>query len=696
MKQLYFLLLLCGLGATTVSAQTYVDASATGADDGSSWDNAYTNLTAALDASTEGDEIWVAAGTYMPETDSAGIGLSYIFPHDLQLYGGFEGSETSREQRDPTLNNSVLTGDIRGDDVENDYTTNREDNSLHVFFLTDTITSASTIDGFIIRNGTTQDGSGSGNGRRGGGILTYGNPSVRNCVFTQNFGHFGGGMYPRGTDKMVIENCQFVNNYTSWGGGGIYINSDSAQVTRCSFMGNISETRRGAGLASFQCAITIDRCSFTSNRALDSSGGGVHIEADDDSDVQIQSSISNSEFVGNTGRFGGAIATYGNRNTVTIEDCNITDNTSTGVGGALSNAFGSLVTLQRCNITDNTCESSGGAVYNQNNSGGVTVRNCNVSSNSAERGGAFAISGDDETSDEPLPLLIVQNSVLEANIAIVQGGAVNLNNANSSIVSTLINLNLVTNVDGAGGGIIYNVSDSLVATHELINSTLVDNIAGVGNAMSTFSTVDRDSIIGGVQTVTIQNTILDSQDGDNYVLEAGDTEIISNGGNLSSDASTDGIFTDALDQNSTDPEFTDAGNFDYTLQLSSPAIDAGVAAGAPATDILGQERINAPDIGAYENQDVLNGTRVERLDGELTLTPNPAVNITQMNVSGQWTGRASVQVVASDGRAVLQREFDKDAFALNLPLDVSSLTQGSYIIVVRTDEGSLHRVLVKK
>ncbi len=52
------------------------------------------------------------------------------------------------------------------------------------------------------------------------------------------------------------------------------------------------------------------------------------------------------------------------------------------------------------------------------------------------------------------------------------------------------------------------------------------------------------------------------------------------------------------------PLFVDAANADFRLQSTSPAIDAGIASGAPATDFAGNARpVGAGyDIGAYEQQ----------------------------------------------------------------------------------------------
>ena len=45
----------------------YVDADAVGIGNGSSWDNAYSDLQTALSVAASGAEIWVAEGAYYPD-----------------------------------------------------------------------------------------------------------------------------------------------------------------------------------------------------------------------------------------------------------------------------------------------------------------------------------------------------------------------------------------------------------------------------------------------------------------------------------------------------------------------------------------------------------------------------------------------------------------------------------------------------
>ena len=109
-------------------------ASALGANNGTSWADAFTTLDAALVAAVAGNQVWVAAGTYKP---TLGIvpNSSFTLLSGVQLYGGFVGTETTLGERNYLTNVTTLSGDLNGDDVPTDLTMNRSDNAWHVLVV---------------------------------------------------------------------------------------------------------------------------------------------------------------------------------------------------------------------------------------------------------------------------------------------------------------------------------------------------------------------------------------------------------------------------------------------------------------------------------------------------------------------------------------------------------------------------------
>ena len=97
----------------------YVKADAAGSKDGTSWVDAFTDLQAALAAADEGDQIWIAAGTYYPTDNSLDREASFVMKVGVAIYGGFAGNEDPEDfnldDRDFAQNETILSGDIDSD-----------------------------------------------------------------------------------------------------------------------------------------------------------------------------------------------------------------------------------------------------------------------------------------------------------------------------------------------------------------------------------------------------------------------------------------------------------------------------------------------------------------------------------------------------------------------------------------------------
>lgn len=128
--RIWILIALCLPVPLASGAIRYVKHDAAGGDDGSSWADAHTSLSAAIEAAAPYDEIWIAAGTYLPEQAVGGGEAgderrrSFLFYADpLSVYGGFDGTETNRSQRDWNANPTVLSGDlgVEGNRSDNAY-----------------------------------------------------------------------------------------------------------------------------------------------------------------------------------------------------------------------------------------------------------------------------------------------------------------------------------------------------------------------------------------------------------------------------------------------------------------------------------------------------------------------------------------------------------------------------------------------
>ena len=310
---------------TALAGTLYVDASlASGANDGSSWGNAFQGsggLQLALAAAGPGDQVWVADGTYLP-TSTASRTVSFGLESGVAIYGGFASGETLLSQRDPATNVAVLSGDLAGNDGGGSFT----ENSFHVV-RGNGANATAVLDGFTITGGNA-NGSSVGDDDRGGGFLLVAG------------------------EQATIVNCLVQGNRCTFGGGAGYIRMSGSTFTRCRFLNNLGGSFGGAFDMANSVTAEFRRCIFTGNSAA--RAGGIEI-------------------------FGGS--------TTKVYDCLFTGNTSTGAGGGGAMFIsGSPAVVRGCTVTGNTSNVNATAGILVSSGGGPTVVNSILYFNSGPGG----------------------------------------------------------------------------------------------------------------------------------------------------------------------------------------------------------------------------------------------------------------------------------------------------------------------
>lgn len=243
-KNILCALLSCAIILQTNAAIIYVNDDATGLNTGTSWTNAFTDLQSAFVASFPGDEIWVAAGVYKPFTAPDG---HFDIPNTIKLYGGFAGTETMVNQRNITLNESILSGDVGVPGVSTD----NADMVVHAY----NVGAATRLDGFKIANA-----------RSDGGVLIYNSSiTVANCIIIANHSdQGGGGINKYGSGAVTLINCKITNNTTSASGGGIAFDENQLHIINCDISDNNAIEYAG-GVYVNNAVVTIDRSIFSGN-----------------------------------------------------------------------------------------------------------------------------------------------------------------------------------------------------------------------------------------------------------------------------------------------------------------------------------------------------------------------------------------------------------------------------------------------
>lgn len=224
---------------------------------GMSWAEARSTLTQTMDAAQAGDEIWVAAGEYREHLE--------VKPN-VALYGGFEGFESARDERDWLQHPTVLNGTTNG-----------------IVVLISEGGPATVVDGFTIQNGL------------GAGIRLFNSAAViRHNVIRDNMSSaglaYGAGISIRNlglNPVAVIDQNVIIDNYAHDGGGIACIDA-SPRITRNHIAWNFAQ-QNGGGISCWRDSspliannVIAANTAFTLDGvAVPIGGGGIFATADD-------------------------------------------------------------------------------------------------------------------------------------------------------------------------------------------------------------------------------------------------------------------------------------------------------------------------------------------------------------------------------------------------------------------------------
>lgn len=330
----------------------FVDDDAPVGGNGASWKTAYADLNQALEQAVLGSRIWVAQGRYLPTSDPDRT-AAFVMKEGVSVFGGFNGTESTIEQRDIKNNATVLSGDIGVIDDDTD-------NSYHVVFGA----SDSLLDGFVIQNGRAD---GEFHHSRGGGLLcdNQASPRIANCTFKNNMADEGGALACTDYAAPTLENCTISSN-TARSGGAILFRTgpDSldigAKLTAVDLVDNTALDRGGAVYIDYGAWPIFTQCTLTGNTGS-GNGGGVYVDNNSPQLSPIQARFDTCLLTDNTtGLRGGAFAVYGG--TVFLNDTTVTDNTAVSGGGGIAlDYIGRVINENDSSSVINNTSASGGS-----------------------------------------------------------------------------------------------------------------------------------------------------------------------------------------------------------------------------------------------------------------------------------------------------------------------------------------------
>ena len=339
----------------------------------------------------------------------------------------------------------------------------------------------------------------------------------------------GGAIYNDGS--LTLSDVKLSDNAADSYGGAVFNNGhlvvsdsvfDSNDIVN---RGSASVDYGGAAIYNwYDGVLTVSGSNFTNNIKNYKNGdrlvGAIATIGD--------ATISDSYFVNNAGRWGGAISTAGyllagdDVNTLTVSGSTFKENG--GLYGAGIFVAGSDFTVSDCVFDKNTAFGKGDMTPNNNNGAAIVVTDTGkditgaitgskFTNNKAQYGGAIYICEGN---------IAISDSLFENNSADVEGGAIDINTVNGNPEVSISGSKFINNSASYGGAIV-NVKDLTVRNTEFVNNApdTIFNYVGFGGNLDLGieNFTDLQNAIGLVTgTLTLnQNVVMTDDEAANFV-----------------------------------------------------------------------------------------------------------------------------------------------------------------------------------
>lgn len=225
-----------------------INVTSASAKDGSSWEDAYDDLLAAISNSSNGDEIWVTSDTYSADQGNSPNSVAFaMHTKGLTIRGGFSGIETCASDRIGNAKTTIMPTEDSGDRqtmfvILNSY--NYVIDSFSFYFGDGYINNTSGYSGAIVDAYNVFSSTENGNltlidcdfsacsGTLAGAVNFVGqNVIVSGCNFYDNVcTQEGGALNVRGYVLTEIYSNKFLRNTARHDGGGAFLDNCQGSV----------------------------------------------------------------------------------------------------------------------------------------------------------------------------------------------------------------------------------------------------------------------------------------------------------------------------------------------------------------------------------------------------------------------------------------------------------------------------------